>query len=287
MARKRANLSDLLNDLTFRTLYNKYKLLAVSEYEWENLPEGIESKHIEKLLFSFGKAVFFRASGMGFMCLEAQEGGKYNVNHEPLYWNAVGFGFNERLKADDCVIIDNNLLRLSTKDIVLFYVNKLTEAERTMDVNVKAVKTPTIFACDDKDVLTFKRLFQQVDGNVPAIFADRGINLDSIQAYKTDVKFLCNDLMDYKKSVENELFTFLGFNNLAVDKKERVNVEEAESNNELIESFSDMQLRARKLACERINELFGLNIRVKKNQKEVKADGKDDNVRRNGDDRND
>lgn len=288
MARKRANLSDLLNDLTFRTLYNKYKLLAVSEYEWENLPEGLESKYIEKLLFSYGKAVFFRPHGMNYMCLEAQEGGQYNVNHEPLYWIATGFGYHERLKSENCVIIDNNLLRIPTKDIVMFYVNKLTEAERTMDVNVKAVKTPTIFACDDKDVLTFKRLFQQVDGNVPAIFADRGINLDSIQAYKTDVKFLCNDLMDYKKSVENELFTFLGFNNLAVDKKERVNVEEAESNNELIESFSDMQLRARELACERINEMYGLGIRVKKNEKKKEGnDGKNDNVRRNGSNGND
>jgi hypothetical protein len=95
--------------------------------------------------------------------------------------------------------------------------------------------------------------------------------------------------MDYKKSVENELFTFLGFNNLAVDKKERVNVEEAESNNELIESFSDMQLRARELACERINEMYGLNIRVKKNEKkkEVQGDGQNNTVRRDGSNGND
>ena len=42
MARKRANLSDLLNDLTFRTLFDKYKLIAMNEWDWQGLPDGIE-----------------------------------------------------------------------------------------------------------------------------------------------------------------------------------------------------------------------------------------------------
>lgn len=264
MARKRANLSDLLNDLTFRVLYNKYKMIALSQYTWHGLPEGVESKYIEKLLFSHGKAVFFRPSGMDYMCLEAQEGGQYNVNHEPLYWIATGFGYSERLKAEDCVIIDNNILRMATKDIVMHYVNKLTEIERTMDVNVKSVKTPTIFACDDKDVLTFKRLFQQVDGNVPALFVDRGLNLDSIKAFKTEAKFLCNELADYMKTVENALLTSLGFNNSPIDKKERVNVEEVESNNEIINAFGNLFHKARLKACEEINAKWNLSVSVER-----------------------
>lgn len=266
MARKRATLTDLMNELTFETLYNKFRLLACSAFEWDGLPDGIEEKFIERYLFDYGKAVFFRDPHMSYMCLEAQESGEMNVYGEPLFYMATGFNYHRRLSVEDCVIIDNNQHHKATHDFVMFYVNKLSEAERTMDVNVKSCKTPYIIACDDKDVLTFKGIFQMIDGNTPAIYADKGLNLDALNVLKTDAKFLGNDLMDYKKSVENELLTFLGFNNLAVDKKERVNLSEANSNNQITESFAMLQLRSREQACERINAMFGLKVSVKRRE---------------------
>lgn len=270
MARKRANLTDLLNNLTFRTLYNKYKMLACSAYEYDELPEGIEGRHIEKFLYLHGKAIFFKDPKHSYMCLEAQDVGKVNIVGDPIGYRAIGFNYNEYYKAEDCVIIENNELRLNTDDFIMFYINKLAEAERTMDVNIKRVKTPYIIACDDKDVFTFKQIFAQIDGNVPAVFADKNLNLDALNVLKTDAKFLCNELMDYKKSVENELLTFLGYNNLAVDKKERVNVPEAESNNEITKSFAELQLEARQKAVDAINKKYGLSITVKR--REVESD---------------
>lgn len=264
MAKKRANLSDLLNDLTFRTQYDKFKLVALNEWDWDNLPDGIQPRHIEKLLFSRGYACFFRDPKMSHMCLECDTGGTVNVYGDPLSYRAHGFNYQRVMEADKCVIIRNNLLALPTEPFVLHYVNKLTEAERTMDVNVKSCKTPIIFACDDKDVLTFKRIFQQVDGNVPAIFADRGLNLDSITAFQTGVKFMGNELMDYKRSVESDLLTFLGQNNTPVDKKERLITDEAEANNQLIKSFAELQMESRQKACEEINAMFGLNVSVRR-----------------------
>lgn len=264
MAKKRANLSDLLNDLTFRTAFDKFKLVCMNEYQWEGLPEGIEARHIERLLFSQGYGCFFRDPGMSFMCLEASSTGQVNVYGDPLKYRVHGFNYQREVWADKCVIIKNNLLALPTEKFVMFYVNKITEAERTMDVNIKACKTPVIFACDDKDALTFKRIFQQVDGNVPAIFADRGLNLESIQAFQTGVKFMGNEIMDYKRSVESDLLTFLGQNNTPVDKKERLITDEAEANNQLISSFAELQLEAREKACEEINSMFGLSVSVKK-----------------------
>ena len=266
MARKRATLTDLLNDLTFRTIYDKFRMLSTSAFEWSGLPDGIEEKFIERFLFDQGKAVFFRDPHMSYMCLEAQDTGQLNVYGESLFYRATGFNYSRQLPADRCVIIENNPLRLSTHNFIMFYTNKLTEAERTMDVNVKACKTPYIIACDDKDVLTFKRIFQQIDGNTPAIYADKGLNLDALNVLKTDAKFLGNELQDFKKSVENDLLTFLGFDNLAVDKKERVNLSEANSNNQLTQSFAELQLNSRKLACERINSMFGLNLSVNRRE---------------------
>lgn len=265
MARKKATLTDLLNELTFKVLFDRYKLIAVNAFEWDGLPEDIKPKHIEELLFSQGKAIFFKDPEMSFMCLRADDTGHQNVYGDPLSYTATGFNYVRRYDADECVIIENNLLRLATEPFIYHYVNKIAEAERTMDVNVKSCKTPVIFACDDKDVLSFKRIFQQVDGNVPAIFADRALNLDSITAFQTGVKFMGIDLMDYKKAVEGDLLTFLGQNNNPVEKKERVITDEAQANNQLIESFSELQLEARERACEAINAMWPeLSISVKR-----------------------
>ncbi len=264
--RKRANLTDLLNDLTFNVLFTKFQLISMNAFEWEGLPEGILERHIERELFDHGMAIFFRDADMDYMCLEAQPTGEINVYGDPVAYFAHGMKYHKRYKADDCVIIENTMLRTATRYFIMFYVNKLAEAERTMDVNVKAVKTPVIIKCDDKDVLSFKTIFQKVDGNVPAIYADRNLSIESIAALDMKVKFLGNELMDYKRSVESELLTFLGVNNTPVDKKERLITDEAEANNQLIEAFFELQLEARRRACEAINEKYGLNISVRRRQ---------------------
>lgn len=272
MARKRVNIADILNNITALRLYEKFKLVALDAFIWEGLPDLIKPKYIEHALFEYGQAVFFKKSGGSLMCLPAQDGGKLNVYGEPISYFATGFGYHENISAEDCVLIENNELRRATKDFLLFYVNKLTEAERTMDVNVKACKTPYVIACDDKDVLTFKRIFQQIDGNTPAIYADKGLNLDAISVLKTSTEFMGNELMDYKRSVENELLTFLGVNNISIDKKERLNTKEATANDQLIETFADLQLKTRKQACELINAKYGLNVTVRRNVQREEAE---------------
>ncbi len=260
--KKRATLADLLNNLSFRVLFDKYKLLTINSFEWENLPDGIQPRHIERLLFDNGQAVFFRDPQRRYMCLEGSGTGDVNVYGDPIAYRVHGFNYQRVIPVDQCVVIENNVLKIPTRDFVTYYVNKLAEADRTMDVNIKACKTPVVFRCTEKDLLTFKRLFQEVDGNVPAVYLDRGLDAESFDAFQTGVKFMGNELLDYAHSVEGSLLTFLGVNNSPVDKKERLITDEANANNELIESFSDLQLAAREKAVKQINELFNLDIRV-------------------------
>lgn len=289
MAKKRATLTDLLNDLTFQTNFDRYKLIAVNTFEWDGLPAGIEERHIEALLFDHGKALFVLDPVLGFLCLEAQEGTGRNVYNDPITWRAIGLGYNVEYPVCECVVVENNKMRLPTAPFVLFYVNKITEAERTMDVNVKANKTPYIVVCDEKNKLTFEQIFQKIDGNVPAIYVDKAVNTSDFQIHVTGVPLLVGDLTDYKHSVESDLLTFLGKNNVNVDKKERLITDEAQSNDELIGSFLELQLEARQRACDAINAMFGhllkkpVTVRVRfpqhvENSVENQGEGDGENV---------
>ena len=65
------------------------------------------------------------------------------------------------------------------------------------------------------------------------------------------------------KKIENDLLTLFGLNNV-VDKKERLIVDEANANNDYINRNVDLLYKNRKIACDKINEKFGLNINVKR-----------------------
>lgn len=281
--RKRANLNDLLNDLTFKVIYDKFKLISMNAFKWEGLPDGITERHIERVLFDAGRAMFFKAPKMGHMVLPCDEIG-VNIYGDPVRYRAVGNNFRHECDAEECTIIENNKLKIATRDFVLFYTNKLAEAERTMDVNVKSNKTPIVMISEDKDVLSMKKFFADVDGNAPVILVDKSLNLDGIRTLDLKAKFLGKELMDYKKTVEGELLTFLGINNTPVEKKERLITDEANSNNELISSFFDLQLEARQRACDEIREKFGITITVSKraelveNPVETVEKGEDDNA---------
>jgi hypothetical protein len=265
-------IDDLMNDITFYTTYNRLKNIAFNMFTWEGLPDGIKPQYIERLLFSQGKAIFVKDPNLKHICLQANPSDGLNVYGEYQNWYAWGSnGYNEKYGIDECVIIRNNMLMTNTKDQILIYSNKLTDIERTMDVNVKAQKTPKIIACDDKDILTFKNMIKQIDDNFPSIYASKQLNINAIQVLDTNSPYVVDKLTDYRHDVTNEALTFLGINNSNTDKKERLVTNEVDSNNEYIECNIGYMLESREKACIEINKMFSLNISVK--AREVQENG--------------
>lgn len=254
--RKKRTYEDMLNQTTFRVLYEHYRNVCLNMFVWKGLPEGIEEKFIERALFDGGKALFFKDPRMSFMCLPCFNGSQLNVYNEPLSWRAIGTGYCKEYPADRCVLIENNKMRTPTHDIVAFFVRKMYEAERTMDTNLTTSKAPWIFLCDEKKVLTYKALFQKIDQNEPAIFGASSLALGDVQLLPTRAEFIGNDLIDFSHSVENKLLTFLGINNCPVDKKERLVTDEAESNDQLLQTNAAVMLEARQRAAEAINAMW-------------------------------
>ena len=78
--------------------------------------------------------------------------------------------------------------------------------------------------------------------------------------------------MDYKKEIWNEALTFLGINNIALEKKERLIKDEANSNNELINLNLQSYLAPRQIACKQFNEKFGFTGTDKEISVRVRSD---------------
>ena len=150
---------------------------------------------------------------------------------------------------------------------------RLYEAERTADVNIKAQKTPVLLLMDEKQRLTMENLYSQYDGNKPVIFGDKNsLGENVIKAINTQAPFIADKIIDYKKEIWNEALTFLGINNIMVDKKERLITDEANSNNELINLNLQSYLAPRQEACRQFNEKFGFTGTDKEISVRVRSD---------------
>lgn len=113
---------------------------------------------------------------------------------------------------------------------------------------------------DEKQRLTFENLFEQYDGNKPIVFGDKhALGENVIRSINTEAPFVADKIIEYKKEIWNEALTFLGVNNIMVDKKERLITDEANSNNELINLNLQSYLAPRELACKQFNEKFRTN----------------------------
>ena len=159
---------------------------------------------------------------------------------------------------EEVILVMNNFDRTPTSATLCLFAQRLAEAQRTADINIKAQRTPILIPVDQKQVYTLKRMYEEYDGNSPAIFGDKNlINSEMLKAIKTDAPFIANDIMDYKREIWNEFLTFLGISNLS-EKRERLITSEADSNNELINMNMESMLIPRKQACKEFNEKFGL-----------------------------
>lgn len=252
-----------LNNRTYIHYYNRLTELAISMFEWKNLPDSIDPRFLELVLFSDGMAVFFKDEVLGYLALQTMIGGNLDVYRIPKIRRAYATnGYNRSLDEKDSVIIFNNMLHTNCLTDVELFARKLYECDRTIDVNIKAQKTPIMIACDENQRLTMKNLYQQYDGNEPFIFGGKDMDIKKIQAIVTGAPYVADKVMQTKFQIWNEAMTYLGISNVNMHKKERLLSDEVTRNMGSTVASRYTRLEMRKQACKKINEMFGLNIDV-------------------------
>ena len=264
MSQVQLNEEIFLNSWTTIDYLNRLKEYALNMFEWINLPKTVDARFIELVLFEEGKINFFEDKLIGFLALRVNESGKQNVYNEfdkkYIYANN---GFSRVRNLRNSVTIYNNYLRTPTYTTVNLYAIRLARVTREIDLNIEAQKTQVLITCPENQKLSLKNVYEQYKGNAPVIYTDSEFNLDSIKVLKTDAPFVVDKLTLYKHDLWNEVMTFLGVNNSNQDKKERLVANEVDANDEQIEQARFNMLDARKDACKKINDMFGLNIDVK------------------------
>lgn len=280
----------LVNDLTYIDYLERFKKIALSMFEWVNLPKSMNAQWLEKCLYYNGMASLLKDKDYGFINTKCASNGYINIYGLPTSLHCYSFDYDttrklytglndlsearrEYLETSEAILVQNNWERIPTCSTLELFALRLYEAEQTAMINIKAQKTPVMVLVDESQRVTMENLYSQYDGNKPFIFGDKNqLGENVLRAINTGAPFVADKIINYKKEIWNEALTFLGINNIMVDKKERLITDEANSNNELINLNLQSYLAPRQEACRQFNEKFGLTGTDKEISVRVRSD---------------
>ena len=264
MGRRKTNFEESLSMNNYTYMQYAYRLmeLSISMFEWKNLPEGIDERFLEMVLFTDGHAVFFKDDELGdYLALQCLINGKLNVYRIPINRRAFAVnGYQKKLTDKDSVIIFNNMLHTNSWLDVKMFAKRLYNLDRIIDVNANAQKTPILIKGNEQQRLTLTNLYKEYDGNAPVIFADKSLDMNALQVLSTQAPYVADKIYQLKTQIWNEALTYLGISNVSFQKRERMVSDEVTRSQGGTVASRYSRLNARRQACEQINKMFGLNI---------------------------
>ena len=281
----------IVNDATYVDYLNRFRRIALSMFEWVNLPKSMDARYLEQCLYYNGQASLLFDKNYGFINTKCAGSGYVNIYGLPDKFNCFSYGFNsmrklytglnplltenqfENQKNYECVLVMNNWDRTPTAGSMELFAWRLYLAQRTCDVNISGQRFPVMIVGDEKQRLMLENLYNQYNGNQPFIFGNKNqLNDDMLKAIKTDSPYVADKITEYKKEIWNEALTYLGINNISVQKKERLTESESNENNELVNLNLQSMLAPRLEACRQFNEKYGLTGTDKEISVRVRSD---------------
>ena len=179
------------NSKLYLYYFNRLKELAISMFEWKNLPSSVDSRFLELTLVNDGQCLFFKDEVMGYLTLQCTIGGQFNVYRVPTNRRAYATnGYQNNLDETNSVIIYNNMLRENTIEVVDMFAKRLYDLDSIIDVNANAQKTPVLITCDETQRLTLQNIYMQYTGNQPVIYGNKNLDVNGIKVLKTDAPYI-------------------------------------------------------------------------------------------------
>lgn len=253
------------NNFRLGLIYNKYKMLSLNMFRWEGLPQTIESRHIENSLFNYGLCLIVNDDDLGFISVPCNYGAYMNVNNVPTEVITCGFNYIKTFDyihkdKNNCQLILNNDLAIGNEQYIFDYAQRMFEVENCIRVNINQQKFPWFVNTTPNNKKTMEEMFKKIMNGDPYILGSKD-QIGSVEVLTLNTPYIADKLNAYKYELEREVLSFHGLNN-NFEKKERLLVDEVNSNNDFIDRNVELMYRQRQLACESLNKKFGWNVRV-------------------------
>lgn len=154
-------------------------------------------------------------------------------------------------------------------DIVSRYAEKLAQCDRSIDVSLMNANVTMLAEVENKkQAEEFKQAYGKATTGEPLVTINKDVLKEKgINTLIPNVKnnFIAPDVLQAKRTILNEFLTFIGIKNANYDKKERLNSQEVNENNDQTSAIVTVVKDNIKRCCEMINDFSNLNLDVNLN----------------------
>ena len=264
-------------------------------FKYEGLPDTIPAKWFEHYLLCNGNCIIARVNND----LYALTGGMGN-DATPYYipagyivanpWLQTGGGtlskqywtetidVNGQHHDQDAVIIFNDTYSQGVLPLLNRYCSQLVENDISLNIaDILARATINISAADDKTKASAELYLKRLRDGQLGVMSEQafieGLNIREFHYVAQSI----TPLIEYHQYIKASLFNELGLNSNYNMKRESINSNESQLNDDMLHPLIDDMLRERREGVARVNEFFGTDITVSfdsawlENEKEEQA----------------
>ena len=268
-----------INNIIIPTVYNardkdkvirdhiEYMLIRTqSMFRYEGLPDTIPARMLELYIQTNGHVCITNIKG-DLYALFGSFGGEPNPYYMPTKYviSNPALNISDTLEIDkDCIIIPNDDLYKGLMPLFSRYSTALCENEISLfmaDINARIQSL--ISASDDDTKKSADIYIDKIMGGDLSVIAENGF-LEGIKTspFSNVGSNVITNLIEYEQYLKAGCFNEIGLNSNYNMKRESINSNESQLNDDMLHPLIDNMLKCRTDAINKVNEMFDTNITV-------------------------
>lgn len=257
---KRKNVADMVT-----YMFNRSNIM----FKYHNLPDSIPETELEKLLQTNGFAIVGKINGEIY-AINGGLGGETDVYNRPTIAtvSVPYLNFNDTWEIEkDCVVIKNDSNAIGLIPMFVKYCTLMNENEITMMLATVNKRIQNLLSAnDDNTIESAKQFLKDVfEGEIGVIAESKLFDSLKVNNSSTNAQVNLKDLFEFEQYLKASMFNEIGLSANFNMKRERLTSAEIETNSDNLYPLVDDMLNNRRLAIEKINEMFETDIEVEFN----------------------
>lgn len=248
-----------------RTQVDYMLVRSLNMFKYENLPDSLPQIEIEKLIQTRGLG-FITKHNDNLYIFSGSLSGALDVygNYSKFNVTNPNINLNKEFDLSEGSLIKNDDLTLGLLPIYERYITMMVENEISMVIHSYNNRINRIISAGDDSTKESaeKYIDNIIDGKLGIIGESRifdGIKVDNPHGNNSNQ---VTHMIEYQQYLKASMYNEIGLNANFNMKRERLTSNETELNTDILYPFIDDMLENRRVAMDKVNELFDTNIEV-------------------------
>lgn len=236
-------------------------------FKWNGLPETVPSNMLELYLQLYGHCLIIEKDDNLYACF-GNWGGRpdpYYIPREYVVANPYLDVYKTYTIGEDCVLAQNDSLYIGLSSLLSRYTSMMVESDISLRLSLINARASAVISAQDDTTFdsALKFLDDMEKGRLSPITSKAFIESLAVSPYASGGRAEhMTDIIEIIQYLKASLFNDLGLQANYNMKRESINSDEAQLNDDALLPLIDDMLECRKQLCEKVNSHYGVSWSV-------------------------